>query len=236
MTISSSAAGREALPLPAKPRLTGKASAAWIMRPMCHGPGVQVVALVPAAGPVPPPSMVVTPRHQRFVDLLRADEMDVAVEAAGGEDFSFAGDDLGAGADDDGDAGLDVGIAGLADGGDAAVLQADIGLDDAPVVEDQRVGDDGVDGALPVGDLRLAHAVADHLAAAELHLLAVDGEILLDLDDEIGVGEPHAVAGGGAEHVGIGRAFRSVTDMISSSRVHQSQTLSPLLPARAHGG
>ena len=56
--------------------------------------------------------------------------------------------DLGAGADDDVDAGLDVGIAGLADAGDAAVLEADIGLDDAPVVEDQRVGDDGVDGAV----------------------------------------------------------------------------------------
>ena len=26
-------------------------------------------------------------------------------------------------------------------------LQADVGLDDAPVVEDQRIGDDGVDGA-----------------------------------------------------------------------------------------
>ncbi len=28
---------------------------------MCHGPGVQVVAKVPCAGPVPPPSMEVTP-------------------------------------------------------------------------------------------------------------------------------------------------------------------------------
>ena len=28
---------------------------------MFHGPGVQVVALVPVAGPVPPPIMVVTP-------------------------------------------------------------------------------------------------------------------------------------------------------------------------------
>ncbi len=129
------------------------------------------------------------------------------VEAAGGENFSFAGDDLGAGADDDGHAGLDVGIAGFADGGDLAVLDADVGFDDAPVIEDQRVGDDGVDRALLVGDLRLAHAVADHLAAAEFHFLAVDGEILFDLDDEIGVGQPHAVAGGRPEHVGIGRAF-----------------------------
>ncbi len=28
---------------------------------MCHGPGVQVVANVPCAGPVPPPIIVVTP-------------------------------------------------------------------------------------------------------------------------------------------------------------------------------
>ena len=39
----------------------GKASAASIIRAMCQGPGVQVVASVPWAGPVPPPSMVVSP-------------------------------------------------------------------------------------------------------------------------------------------------------------------------------
>ena len=52
--------------------------------------------------------------------------------------------------------------------------------------------------------LALPHAVADHLAAAELHFLAVDGEVLLDLDPQLGVGEPHAVAGRRAEHLGIG--------------------------------
>ena len=59
--ISISARGSEALPLPKKPRLTGNPSAAWNMRARCQGPGVQVVALVPVAGPVPPPSMVVMP-------------------------------------------------------------------------------------------------------------------------------------------------------------------------------
>ena len=142
-----------------------------------------------------------------MLDLLRADEMDVAVEPAGGEDLAFARDDVGAGPDHDGDAGLDVGIAGLADGADIAFLDGDVGLHDAPVVDDQRIGDDGIGRALPVGDLGLAHAVADHLAAAELHLLAVDGEILLHLDDEIGIGEPHPVAGGGSEHVGIDGTF-----------------------------
>ena len=146
-------------------------------------------------------------RHQRFFHLLWADEMDVAIETAGGEDLALARDDLGAGADNDGHARLDVGIAGFADRGDAAVLEADIGLHDAPVIEDQRIGDDGVDRALPVGRLRLSHPVADHFAAAELHFIAVDGEVLLDLDDEIGVGEPHAVADRWVEHVGIGRAL-----------------------------
>jgi hypothetical protein len=31
------------------------------MRARCHGPGVQVVAAVPASGFVPPPSIVVMP-------------------------------------------------------------------------------------------------------------------------------------------------------------------------------
>ncbi len=58
---SRSGAGCDALPLPRKPRFIGKASAAASIEWMCHGPGVQVVAKVPVAGPVPPPSIVVTP-------------------------------------------------------------------------------------------------------------------------------------------------------------------------------
>ena len=61
--------------------------------------------------------------------------------------------------------------------------------------------------------LALAHAVADRLAAAELHLFAVaagaQGVVVLDLDDEAGVGEAHAVAGGRAEHLGVGARGRS---------------------------
>src|SRR5947209_5741064 len=88
-----------------------------------------------------------------------------------------------------------------------SVLDADVALHDSPVIEDDRVRDHRVDRALFVRDLRLPHAVADHLAATELHLLAVCREVLLDFDDEIGVGKPHAVAGGWAEHIGVDRAF-----------------------------
>src|SRR6185503_17601590 len=120
--------------------------------------------------------------HQRVLDLLRTDEMDVAVETAGGKDLALARDHIGTGADDDGDARLNIGIARLADRADIAFLDRDVGLDDAPVIDNQRVGDDGVGRALLVGRLRLAHAVSDHLAAAEFYFLAIGGEILLDLD------------------------------------------------------
>ena len=58
---SRSASRPEELPLPRKPKLSGKASAASNMRRMFHAPGVHVVAFVPVAGPVPPPMSVVMP-------------------------------------------------------------------------------------------------------------------------------------------------------------------------------
>ncbi|MDT4835700.1 hypothetical protein FQZ97_693740 [compost metagenome] len=143
-----------------------------------------------------------------LVHLLRADEVDVAVDATGCDDVAFAADHFGARADDDVHAGHGVGVAGLADGHDAAVLQADVGLDDAPVVDDHRVGHHRVHRTLGARALALRHAVADGLAATELDLFAVatsgQGEVLFDLDHQPGVGQTQAVAHGWAEHVGVG--------------------------------
>jgi hypothetical protein len=151
---------------------------------------------------------------QCLVDLLRADEVDVAVDAACGDDQALGGNDLGAGADDDVDARHDIGVAGLADGRDAAAAQADVGLDDAPVVDDERIGDHavhGVAGAGAVRPLALAHAIAYGLAAAELDLFAMAAgtqrEVLFDLDQQRGVGQADAVTGGRAVHLGVGTAF-----------------------------
>ena len=66
---------------------------------MCHGPGVQVVAAVPVAGTGAAADHGRDAAHQRLVDLLRADEMDVRIDGAGGHDHAFAGDHFGAGAD-----------------------------------------------------------------------------------------------------------------------------------------
>jgi hypothetical protein len=122
-----SAAGSWRCPCRGRPGSSGKASAAWSMRRYargracrwwraCRGRAGAAAEHGGQAG------------HQRLLDLLRADEVDVRIEAAGGEDLALAGDGLGAGADDDVDAGLGVRVAGLADGGDAPVLEADIGL------------------------------------------------------------------------------------------------------------
>ena len=53
--------GKLAFPLPRNPKFIGMLSTAWYIFSKCQIPGVQVVALVPVAGPVPPPSIVVTP-------------------------------------------------------------------------------------------------------------------------------------------------------------------------------
>ena len=58
---SSMPSGSEVLPLPRKPKFIGSGSLACSISSMCRLPGVQVVALVPVAGPVPPPMNVVTP-------------------------------------------------------------------------------------------------------------------------------------------------------------------------------
>ena len=60
-------------------------------------------------------------------------------------------------------------------------------------------------GAVAARGRATGPAVADHLAAAEDHFLAVDGVVLLDLDDQFGVGQADAVAGGGAVVPGVGR-------------------------------
>jgi hypothetical protein len=99
--------------------------------------------------------------------------MDVRVDAAGGDDHAFAGNDLGAGTDDDIHARLDVGIAGFAESRNPAAFDPEIAFDDAPPIDDECIGDHRV-GAFPGHALALTHAIANHLAAAELHFLAID--------------------------------------------------------------
>ncbi|MNY02071.1 hypothetical protein D3C86_1346280 [compost metagenome] len=144
--------------------------------------------------------------HQRLFDLLRADEVNMRIHAAGGQDLAFTGNRLRRGTDDDRHARLRIRVSRLADGVNAAVLQAHIRLVDAAMVDDHHIGDDGIDRPFGPRRLTLAHAVANDLAAAEFHFLAIGRVVLLDLDEEFGIGKAHLVAHGRAKHAGIGGA------------------------------
>mmetsp|Transcript_24974 Transcript_24974/g.78726 ORF Transcript_24974/g.78726 Transcript_24974/m.78726 type:complete len:287 (+) Transcript_24974:1151-2011(+) len=140
----------------------------------------------------------------RVLDLLRADEVHVHVQAARSGDELLPRDGLRVHTHDHAwrHALHDVGVARLADAYDAAALDANVGLDNAQLrIDDQRVGDDHVQGVCRADARRLAHALAQDLAATKLALVSVDREVLLHLGHKAGVPQPHPVAHGGPEEV-----------------------------------
>ncbi len=64
------------------------------MRPICHGPGVQVVAFGARGRACAAAHHRGEPAIQRGVDLLRADEVNVHLQPAGGYDLALGGDCL----------------------------------------------------------------------------------------------------------------------------------------------
>ena len=104
-----------------------------------------------------------------------------------------------------------VGVAGLADADDAAVAHADVGLDHAPVVEDQRAGDDQIGRALPAArcgrdwpiDSRITLPPPNTASSPPAHRSS------LDLDQQVGVGQADAVAGGRAVQPPVAGRARS---------------------------
>ena len=165
---------RLALPLPKKPRFIGKASAASSMRWMCQGPacsGGEGAGGWPGAAAEHGGDA----RHQRLLDLLRQMKwmwlsMPPAVTIMPSPAITSVPAPIGI-------VHARAGCPGLPPLPMAQMRpsQADVGLHDAPPVDDQRVGDDQCPPHVSPRSLILAHAVADGLAAAELHLLAVDG-------------------------------------------------------------
>src|SRR5512146_2300854 len=109
---------------------------------------------------------------KRLFDLLRADVMNMHVDATSSDNIAFAGNHLGSRPDDKRHIGLHIGIASLADRGNTPILKPDIGFNNSPVIEYERVGDHCINCAFAAGMLRLAHAVADDFTTSELYLLA----------------------------------------------------------------
>ncbi len=175
-TCSTSAALPCPWPLPRMPTLIGQFSKARSIMRMLPGPrrdGRRVGAVRRAGAAADERGGAV---RQRSVRLLRRDEVDVRVDAGGGEDQVVARDRIGGQAafEPGCDAVHHLRVARLADGADAAVLDADVGLHDAEDrVDDGHVGDHEVRRAAPARDAVVhAHAFAQALAAAEDDLVA----------------------------------------------------------------
>ena len=138
----------------------------------------------------------------------------MAVDTPGGDDQMFAGDHLRACAHDQGriDARHRVWIARLADLDNTPVSDTDVPFDNAPVVNNDRVGNHQIErasdasAAVSRGRTALPHTITDDFAAAEGDFIAVSGEVMFDLDNQFGVGQPQPVTGGRAIQISIGAA------------------------------
>src|ERR1700688_465187 len=170
------------------------------------------------------------PAHERVLDLLRTDEVNMRIDGAGRHDQAFTCDHLAAGAQHDVHPRLYIRIAGLADGCDPPVLDPQVGLDDAPMVENDDIGDHGIDD-FGGRALALAHAVANDFAAAEFDLFTVDAVIVLDFDPQLRVAETYPIAAGRAEHLGVGAACDAGHDRAPMMRPWNPYTIRS--PARA---
>ena len=114
-------------------------------------------------------------RRQRLVDDLRADEVHVAVDGAGGEDAAIARQDLGRRTDDETEESTPVMVSGL-----PALPIPTIRPSRTPTSalttpqwsRIERARDDEVGRAIGTGTAGLAHRLADHLAAAEHRFVA----------------------------------------------------------------
>ncbi|MBV6449086.1 MAG: hypothetical protein FCKEOINB_02816 [Nitrosomonas sp.] len=152
--------------------------------------------------------------HHRVFGLLRRNEVDMRIYAAGGHNQIFTGDDFGRRTDGHRYIGLNIGISGFADIGDFAVLDADVRFDDSPMIDNDRIGDHGIHD-VRMAALRLSHAVAYHFSAAEFYFLAIGGEVSFNLDEKFGIGQTDTVAGCRPHHFRIGLAGNFYTHFLT---------------------
>ncbi len=119
-----------------------------------------------------------------------------------GEDISFSGDGLRAWphGHSRGDPRHDVRVTGLTHTGDSAILNADVALVDAGIVHDQHVRDHAVQAVHADGPGSLAHAIAEGFASSKLALVAVYGEVSLDLYHQPGISEMYQIASRRPKH------------------------------------
>ena len=127
----------------------------------------------------------------------------MGVDTACRNDLTFGGNNVGTWADFHRDIWLYVGVTGFTNSSDTPAFNADVGFINTRVIDNQRVGHDTIHDFFG-GTLRLTHAITDHFTAAELHFVAVGGEVFFNFNPELCVCKAYTIARGRAEHVGVG--------------------------------
>src|SRR6201981_238777 len=155
-------------------------------------------------------------RIKSLFDLLRADVMNVRVDAAGGDNLALARDHFSSRADYDRDVRLDIRISSFPDRCNLAVFNSDICLHDPPVIKNQSVRNYRVDSTFTARALGLSHSVANRLPAAELHLLAVGRVVLFYFDEDVRIRKAYFVADGWSKHLRISSAVHFVRHLLFS--------------------
>ena len=146
------------------------------------------------------------PRGKSRLDQLWADEMHVRINAAGGHNLPFARNHLGSRTNHHPrcNAGHHIRVAGFPDANDPSAANADIGLDNSPMIQNDRAGDDQVEGFVGGGRAGgLPHSVSYDLSAAKFCFFAVYGKIAFNFNKKVSVREPYPVAGGWAIKIGV---------------------------------
>src|SRR5215467_12781758 len=134
----------------------------------------------------------------------------MCIDTACGYDVSLPGNHLGPRPDDYVDSRLHIWIPRFSYCSNSSVLNGNIPFHNSPVVENERIGYNGVDGPFTARALRLSHSVANDLSASKLHFLAIRRKVLFNLNHKICVGEAHLITHGWPEHLRVGAATHFV--------------------------
>src|SRR6266498_1797587 len=116
-----------------------------------------------------------------LVQLRWREQVHMRVDRAGREDPTLARDDVRRRSDPElwVDAVCYVRVSRSTERDDVPVADAHVGPDDAPPIDHQHVGDDGIRRAFRTSRRTLPHRLPDRLPPAEHNLLTADCEVLL---------------------------------------------------------
>src|SRR5438552_1465009 len=91
----------------------------------------------------------------------------------------------------------------LPNGHNMTIAYADIPFDDPPMIHNDSIRNQRVEHSLRTSRAAgLTHAVTDHLPAAELALIPINGIIMLNLCPQLGICQANGISCRRAEHQG----------------------------------